>query len=304
MGQLIAFNMIAGRISGPILKLTQLWQDFQQAGISLKRLGDILNTSRESGTERDRGSLPEVGGEVRFEKVTFRYRPDAPPALSDLSLVVRPGQVIGLVGRSGSGKSTLAKLVQRQIAAQKAKSLSDALMQIDDLSRQTRELEQELAKISDLGEKMILVSPVDGTVKGLNISTVGGVVSPAEILMEVAPLDERLEVEAFVGNQDIGYVREGQAAEVKVHTFPFTRYGVISARVELVARDATVDEKLGLIYRTRLSLAENVMLVDGGLTPLLPGMAVTAEIATGKRRLIEFFLAPLLKARQESLRER
>jgi hemolysin D len=90
----------------------------------------------------------------------------------------------------------------------------------------------------------------------------------------------------------------------KIHTFPFTRYGVIQARVESVARDATLDEKQGLIYRTRLSLAENTMLIDGNITPLLTGMSVTAEIATGKRRLIEFFLAPLLRAKQESLRER
>ena len=95
--------------------------------------------------------------------------------------------------------------VQRQLAAQKAKGLSDVLAQIDDLSRQRRELEQELAKIQDLGEKMILASPVDGTVKGLAITTVGGVVNEAQVLMEVVPLDERLEVEAFVGNQDIGY---------------------------------------------------------------------------------------------------
>ena len=194
--------------------------------------------------------------------------------------------------------------VQRQIAAQQTKGLSDVLTQVDDLTRQQRSLTQELAKLTDVGDKMLLASPVDGTVKGLAINTVGGVVNEAEVLMEVVPLDEKLEVEAFIGNQDIGYVREGQMAEVKIHTFPFTRYGIIHATVESVARDATVDEKLGLIYRTRLSLAENTLMVDGHLTPLLPGMAVTAEIATGKRRLIEFFLAPLLRARQESMRER
>ena len=127
MGQLIAFNMIAGRISGPILKLTQLWQDFQQAGISLKRLGDILNTPRESGTSPDRGSLPEVKGEVRFENVNFRYRPDAPTVLADMNIAVRPGQVVGLVGRSGSGKSTLAKLVQRLYVPESGRVLVDGV---------------------------------------------------------------------------------------------------------------------------------------------------------------------------------
>jgi subfamily B ATP-binding cassette protein HlyB/CyaB len=123
----VAFNMLAGRVSGPILKLSQLWQDFQQAGISLKRLGDILNTPGESGVGADRGSLPEVRGEVRFEKVVFRYRPDAPPALSDLSLTAKPGQIIGLVGRSGSGKSTLAKLIQRLYAPEGGRVLVDGV---------------------------------------------------------------------------------------------------------------------------------------------------------------------------------
>lgn len=193
---------------------------------------------------------------------------------------------------------------ERQMAAQRAKGLSDVLGQADDLRRQRKSLEQEVAKLRDTGAKMVLSSPVDGTVKGLNVHTVGGVVDGVEVLMEIVPLHERLEVEAFVGNEDIGYVREGQTAEVKIHTFPFTRYGVIRATVESVARDATVDEKLGLVYRARLGLEENVMLVDGKLVQLIPGMAVTAEIATGERRLIEFFLAPLLRAKRESLRER
>ncbi|MCC8166111.1 MAG: HlyD family type I secretion periplasmic adaptor subunit [Planctomycetes bacterium] len=194
--------------------------------------------------------------------------------------------------------------VERQIAATNAKNLSDVLAQVDDLQRQERTLEQELAKAHDIGAKMVLASPVDGIIKGMAINTVGGVVNEAEILMEVVPLDEVLEVEAFVGNQDIGYVREGQIAEVKIHTFPFTRYGVIEGTVESVASDATVDEQQGLIYRTRLSLAKNSLMVDGRLTQLLPGMAITAEISTGERRLIEFFMAPLLRAKQESLRER
>jgi len=108
--------------------------------------------------------------------------------------------------------------------------------------------------------------------------------------MELVSLDEILEVEAFVGNQDIGYVQAWQKAEVKVATFPFTKYGVIDAVVEQVAEDATVDEKLGLIYRARLLLAKDTIMVSGRETPLLPGMAVSAEIDTDQRRLIEFFL--------------
>ncbi len=113
VGQLIAFNMLAGRVSGPILKLVQLWQDFQQAGISVKRLGDILNSPVEAGFRSNRSTLPDLRGGVSFENVTFRYQLDRPAVLNAVSLEVSPGEVIGLVGRSGSGKSTLTKLVQR-----------------------------------------------------------------------------------------------------------------------------------------------------------------------------------------------
>ena len=113
IGMLIAFNMIAGRISGPILRLVQLWQDFQQAGISLQRLGDILNTPAEPGYDPNRTSLPQLHGEIRFEHVSFRYQPDRPPVLRAIDLTIPAGQVLGVVGRSGSGKSTLTRLVQR-----------------------------------------------------------------------------------------------------------------------------------------------------------------------------------------------
>ncbi len=113
VGMLVAFNMLAAQISGPILKLVQLWQDFQQAGISIKRLGDILNTPREPGFNPNRSTLPQLQGAVRFENVRFRYRPDGPVVLDDVQLEVKPGEVIGIVGRSGSGKSTLTKLIQR-----------------------------------------------------------------------------------------------------------------------------------------------------------------------------------------------
>jgi subfamily B ATP-binding cassette protein HlyB/CyaB len=113
VGQLVAFNMIAGRVSGPILKLTQLWQDFQQAGISLKRLGDILNVPRERGTSSGFSPTPALSGSVQFERVRFRYRPDAPVVIDDLSMDIHNGEIIGLVGASGSGKSTVANLIQR-----------------------------------------------------------------------------------------------------------------------------------------------------------------------------------------------
>ncbi|GAB5451398.1 MAG: type I secretion system permease/ATPase [Halioglobus sp.] len=127
VGQLVAFNMIAGRISGPILKLVQLWQDFQQAGISLQRLGDILNTPVEAGASSTLSSPDNLSGSVRFDRVRFRYKPGSPLVLDEFELNVPAGALIGIVGRSGSGKSTLAKLLQRLYLPEAGRVLVDGI---------------------------------------------------------------------------------------------------------------------------------------------------------------------------------
>jgi subfamily B ATP-binding cassette protein HlyB/CyaB len=111
VGELVAFNMLAGQVASPILRLAQLWNDFQQIGISMSRLADVLDARTEVAGNRTR--LPRVNGAISFDLVSFRYRPETPEVIRGLSLQIRPGEVIGIVGRSGSGKSTLAKLVQR-----------------------------------------------------------------------------------------------------------------------------------------------------------------------------------------------
>src|SRR5579859_1771474 len=113
IGELVAFNMLASRVSTPVLRIAQIWQDFQQARLSVARLGDILNTTPEPTTNPGRVALPAIRGEVRFEHVSFRYRIDTPEVLHDVSFTVPTGQIVGIVGPSGSGKSTIAKLMQR-----------------------------------------------------------------------------------------------------------------------------------------------------------------------------------------------
>jgi subfamily B ATP-binding cassette protein HlyB/CyaB len=112
VGMFVAFNMFAQRVAQPIMRIAQMWTDFQQTGVSMRRLADILNTRTEV-PPASVSQLPPLKGRIAFDDVTFRYRPEAAPALSNLSLEIRPGDVIGIVGRSGSGKSTLAKLIQR-----------------------------------------------------------------------------------------------------------------------------------------------------------------------------------------------
>ena len=125
VGSLVAFNMLAGRVAQPILRLSQLWQDFQQVRISVDRLGDILNAPAEPEHNPNRASLPPISGRVEFDNVRFRYRPDAPEALRGVSLDVGAGEMLGIVGPSGSGKSTLTKLVQRLYVPEQGRVLVD-----------------------------------------------------------------------------------------------------------------------------------------------------------------------------------
>ena len=125
VGELVAFNIMAGRVSAPVLRLAQIWQDFHQARLSVQRLGDILNTAPEQSLNPSRVRLPPIRGEVSFEHVGFRYRIDASEVLHDITFTVPPGQVVGIVGASGSGKSTLAKLIQRLYAPETGRVLID-----------------------------------------------------------------------------------------------------------------------------------------------------------------------------------
>ncbi|MEI8016103.1 MAG: type I secretion system permease/ATPase [Nitrospira sp.] len=133
IGQLIAFNMLSAQVTGPLLRMVNLWQEFQQVGVSVERLGDVLNTQPEPSYNPNRTTLPQVAGQVIFEGVTFRYRPDGSEVLRKVSFSVAPGKIIGIVGRSGSGKSTIAKLIQRLYVPERGRILVDGvdLAQVD-----------------------------------------------------------------------------------------------------------------------------------------------------------------------------
>ncbi len=149
-----------------------------------------------------------------------------------------------------------------------------------------------------------LTAPVDGTVQQLTVHTVGGVVPAAQELMKIVPKEHTIEVEALMENKDVGFVKEGQSASVKIDAYEYTKFGVIPARVTHVSNDAIKDEKRGLLYSVILSLDRSSLSFRGRNLPLSTGMSAKAEINTGSRRVIEYFLNPLLQHKRESLNER
>jgi hemolysin D len=166
---------------------------------------------------------------------------------------------------------------------------------------------QEVVKAGQRTDLQTLSSPIDGVVQQLAVHTVGGVVTPAQQLLIVVPQEHPIEVLAEIENKDIGFVKEEQPVEMKIETFPFTLYGTISGTVLSVSDDAIPldkDKGGGLIYGARVSMDRSTMRVEGKQVNLSPGMAVTVEIKTGQRRIIQYLLSPLLKSVKESLRER
>jgi hemolysin D len=205
------------------------------------------------------------------------------------------------------------KLVQDAAALSEAENNSRVTLtefqqtkqaELSTIETKAASLAQEVTKAGQKTDLQRLTSPVEGVVQQLAVHTVGGVVTPAQQLLIVVPQDHPVEVEAQVENKDVGFVREGQPVEIKVETFLFTLYGTIPGKVLSVSDDAAPIEKVGLIYPTRVSMDRSTIQVDGKQMNLSAGMAVTVEIKTGKRRVIEYLLSPLLKSAKESLRER
>jgi hemolysin D len=213
---------------------------------------------------------------------------------------------------------------QRQEAENEYKHAN--LKDLDEVEQKRTSLHEQLVQASQKYHFQTLTAPVDGTVQQLAVHTEGGVVSPAQALMSIVPAGSRLEIEAMISNRDIGFVRAGQDAEIKIDTFNFTKYGLIRGHVDSVSRDSILRERptdkadakrhtgdesdtsepagQELVYSARVLFNQMQMQIDDRLVDLEPGMAVTVEIKTGKRRVIDYLLSPLSRHKQQALRER
>jgi hemolysin D len=186
-----------------------------------------------------------------------------------------------------------------QLRSELARSTVKDLAEAQDNSDLRR---NEIAKTDLRNRSMRLVSPVNGTVQQLAVHTLGGVVQPAETLLVIVPDDSQLVVDAKIPNRDAGFVRTGQPVRVKVDAFPFTDYGTLDGVLESMSGDAIDDEKLGLVYNARVRLS--LLPIQRRAMKLSPGMSITAEIKTARRRIIQYLLSPLSARLDEAGRER
>jgi hemolysin D len=228
--------------------------------------------------------------------------------------------------RRGSEVAAAIKALEWELQRAKAEYAQGIVSDLADAEQKVGQLGEDMRKADKRIEDQILRAPIDGTVQQLVVHTVGGVVTPAQALMVIVPEEGGIEIEAMVPNKDIGFVHEGDEAEIKVDTFNFTKYGLLHGKVLSISRDAIIRDKSKsqaprdkqtaqsddtseprgqeLNYAARISLDRARMQIEDKYMSLEPGMAVTAEIKTGRRRIIEYVLSPILRYRQESLRER
>jgi len=200
------------------------------------------------------------------------------------------------------------KAIKKEAQQRREGILAQTRRAMLDLQQQSEQkmasLTQEVRKAEQRDHLMHLTAPVDGTVQQLAIHTVGGVVTAAQALMVIVPKDQPVEVEAMLENKDIGFVHAGQLVTVKVETFTFTKYGVLEGEVISVSNDAIEDEKRGPLYSVRIRLLKNFVSVKTQSVPLVPGMTVSAEVKTDRRKVIDYLLSPLERHLSESMGER
>jgi membrane fusion protein, hemolysin D len=232
---------------------------------------------------------------------------------------------IGVLAHRKDAAAAAQRALREQRSAEATQYEMSVLADLDKMRAQASELEAELAKAEQRLRQGVLHAPIDGTVQQLAIHTIGGVVTPAESLLAIVPVEGSLVVEAAVQNRDVGFIRAGQTVRVKIEAFNFTLYGLIEGRVLDVTRDAVQqandkkggkpgnqndggpaasDGESGPVYLARIALSQDWMMTENGKVDLTPGMAVTAEIQTGERRLISYLLSPLVRHVSESMRER
>ena len=276
----------------------------------------------EAAAEKLQASLPMLAAQ---EKLLRQLRDQKIGSKIDWyqanqALIEQQHEIVVLAHRKDAAEAAQSALRQQR-GALAAEYQMSVLSELDKVRAQVSELQAELDKAAQRLSQGVLRAPIDGTVQQLAVHTIGGVVTPAEPLLALVPNDATLVVEAAVQNRDVGFIRAGQPVRVKLEAFNFTLYGLLEGTVLDITRDTVshpADDKAGKsredgagangeagpVYLARIALSQDWMMTENGKVPLSPGMAVTAEIQTGERRLISYLLSPLSRHVSESMHER
>ena len=272
--------------------------------------GQILKAEKEKDTiqaelNRIEKLLPSVEERIEKKRVLVEKK-----LLARLTFLEQEEELINLQEQRNVQVKKMAeteanieslKKQKRQYLAEFDKNL---MQELTENREQLESYQQELIKYQEALKRTVVKAPLSGYVQQLVYHTKGGVVETAKPIMNLVPEDYKLEAEVQILNKDIGFVRPEQDVEIKIDSFPFTKYGTIKGKVRNISGDAIQDEKFGLVFNARLTLLDNKIKADGQIIQLKPGMSVTAEIKTGKRRVIEYLLSPVMKYLNESMRER
>lgn len=294
-----------------------------QDGQRVKRGQPLIDIDTTAGSDRERYANEYLAALTEIARLRalmagnedFAPPPHADPAfvriqrdrlrdqLAEMQALERQAQAY----KQMLDKQYVSQMQYLEVEQKRAAKAQEHAGELSDAETKAHSLSKELAKAETRATQQALAAPIDGVVQQLAVHTVGGVVTPAQQLMVIAPEQGHLEIEAYVENKDIGFVNEGQEAEIKIESFPFTHYGTVPGKVLSLSKDAVPIEKpvKGFFYSARISVEQPTIRVDNGKeVPLSPGMNVSAEIKTGQRRVIEYFLSPLVQALNDSVRER
>ena len=272
--------------------------------------GQIVKAEKEKDTiqaelTRIERLLPNVQERIEKKKILVDQK-----LMARLAFLEQEEELINLQEQKNVQLKKLAETEANIEALKKEKQQylaefnKNIMQELTENRKQLESYQQELIKYEEALKRTTVKAPLSGYVQQLVYHTKGGVVETAKPIMNIVPEDYKLEAEVQILNKDIGFVRAGQEAEIKIDSFPFTKYGTIKGKIRTISGDAIQDEKLGLVFNARLNLEDNKIKADGQIVQLKPGMSVTAEIKTGKRRVIEYLLSPVMKYLDESMRER
>ena len=276
--------------------------------------------------EKLEATIPVVQERFDVRKTLYNKELGAKLAYLDAmqQLIEQQKDLVVQKSRYQEGSAALAALTE-SVAQTKAEYRRSRFGELTEAERKAGALEQDLIKAEQRTKLQHLTAPIDGTVQQLAVHTIGGVVTPGQVLLILVPREGQLEIEATIANRDIGFIHGGEKVEIKVDTFNFTRYGMLSGEVINVSHDSVMREKRSdktsdkskgaensssepqgeeLGYIARISLDRTQMQIGDKVVNLAPGMAITAEIKTGSRTIISYLLSPLLRYRQDALTER